>query len=250
MNWIKKQLKNWNIFELLFLIGSIIAITICFAVGAERNVLSFIASLFGVTSVLFVAKGLISAPFLSIIYCIFYTIVSFFQRYYGEAIIYLVLMIPLDVVTIISWLKNRNKDNSSTVEINKIHGMEYLYLGVATVVATVGFYFLLRALNTNQLIISTISLITSAVASYLMFRRCSYYALGFMLNDVILIVLWSLVVVDSGIGYLPTVISFCVFLINDTYGFIRWKIEEKKQNNAKTNENDIKNDEKTLKTMN
>ena len=190
MNWIKKQLKNWKLYELLFLVGSIIAITVCFVVGKEKNVLSFIGSLVGITGVLFTAKGLVSAPFLNMIYGVFYIIVSFYQKYYGTAI------------------------------------------------ATVGFYFLLRALNTNQLIISTISLITSAVAAYLMFRRCSYYALGFMLNDIVLIVLWSLVVVDSGIGYLPTVISFCVFLINDTYGFTLWKLEEKKQNK---NQNYIEN---------
>ena len=71
------------------------------------------------------------------------------------------------------------------------------------------------------------------VASYLMLRRCSYYAIGFVLNDVILIIMWSLVVQSSGIGYLPTVISFVVFLINDIYGFIHWKIEEKKQYNKK-----------------
>ena len=71
------------------------------------------------------------------------------------------------------------------------------------------------------------------VASYLMLRRCSYYALGFVLNDVILIVLWSLVVVSGGVGYLPTVITFVVFLLNDIYGFIHWKMEEKKQNKQK-----------------
>ena len=27
--------------------------------------------------------------------------------------------------------------------------------------------------------------------------------------------------------YLPTTLSFIVFLVNDTYGFIRWKKEEK-----------------------
>ena len=96
---------------------------------------------------------------------------------------------------------------------------------------TIGFYFLLKALNTSQLIVSTISLITSVVASYLMLRRCSYYAIGFMLNDIILIILWSMAIVESGWSYLPTVLSFCVFFINDLYGFIHWKIQEKKQDN-------------------
>lgn len=229
----KKFFKNWTVFEICFLFCSLLAITLCFVFGADKNVFSFIVSLVGVVSVLTVAKGLVIVPFINIGYNILYAIISIFQGYYGEAIIYICLMIPISVLAIIEWLKNKNKDNSDVVEVNKIKGKEYLYLAFATVLATVGFYFLLKVLNTNELIISTISLITSMVAAYLMLRRCSYYALGFILNDIILIVLWSLVVVDSGIGYLPTVISFCVFLINDIYGFIHWKMEEKKQQKQK-----------------
>ena len=94
---------------------------------------------------------------------------------------------------------------------------------------TVGFYFILWALNTAELIVSTISLVTSAVATYLLLRRSSYYALGFMLNDIILIALWTVAVVVSGIELLPMVISFGVFLANDIYGLVRWKQQEKQQ---------------------
>lgn len=139
-------------------------------------------------------------------------------------------MIPISIMSIVSWLKNKSNNNENVVKVNKIHGKEYLYLSVFTIIATIGFYFLLKMLNTNELIISTVSLMTSLLASYLMFRRSSYYAVCFMLNDIILIILWSLVVINNSIAYLPTVITFIVFLINDTYGFIHWKMEEKKQN--------------------
>ena len=227
----KRLFKNWNLFEISFLFCSLLVITLCFIFGADKNIFSFIVSLVGVVSVLTVAKGLVIAPFINIIYNILYAIISVTQGYYGEAIIYIGLMIPICVLSIIAWLKNKNKENENIVEVNKIKGKEYLCLTIATIFATIAFYFLLKALNTNQLIVSTISLISSIVASYLLFRRCSYYALVFILNDIILIILWSLVVINSGIGYLPTVISFCVFLINDIYGFIHWKLEEKKQNN-------------------
>ena len=151
-------------------------------------------------------------------------------------------MIPINIFTIFSWVKNKNKSNSSTVEVNRIHGKEYLYLTIATAVATVCFYFLLQALNTNELVISTISLISSVVASYLMFRRCKFYALVYIANDIILIIMWSLVMKNSGIAYLPTVISFCIFLINDIYGFIHWLVEEKKQ--LKSNHNNLSQNQK------
>lgn len=228
----KKILGSWTIFEKLFLIFSVIAITLCFAFGVDKNVFAYIVSIVGVVSVLLVAKGLAIAPIINVVYSVLYSILSILQCYYGEAIIYLGLMIPISVISIISWLKNRSKEQKEVVSVNNIKGIEYLYLSIITVVATIGFYFLLKALNTNELIVSTLSLVSSAVASYLMLRRCSYYAIGFIINDIILIILWIFAVISSGIGYLPSVISFCVFLINDIYGFIHWKIEEKKQQNS------------------
>lgn len=244
----KNLFKNWNWFEIVFLGLSLVGLSFCFAFTPDRNWFSYIVSIVGVVSVLTVAKGLIIAPFINIGYNILYAIISIFQHFYGEAIIYIGLMIPISVASIISWLKNKNKENQSVVEINKIHGMEYLYLFIGALMATVAFYFILKALNTSELIISTISLITSVVASYLMLRRCSYYALGFVANDIVLIVLWSMVVVNSGIQFLPSVISFCIFLINDIYGFIHWKIEEKKQetfNKDETKENE-ENENKSI----
>ena len=226
----KNVFKNWSKFEILFLFCSLIAITLCYAFGVDKNVFSLLVSYIGVISVLTVAKGLVIAPVINIIYNIVYSILSITQQYYGEAIIYIFLMIPISIMSIVSWLKNKSNNNENVVKVNKIHGKEYLYLSVFTIIATIGFYFLLKMLNTNELIISTVSLMTSLLASYLMFRRSSYYAVCFMLNDIILIILWSLVVINNSIAYLPTVITFIVFLINDTYGFIHWKMEEKKQN--------------------
>ena len=228
----KEFLKCWKWYELVFLVISLTTITVCFIVGADKNVMSLITSIIGVVVVLMTAKGLVLAPFVNIGYNVLYSIIAIAQHYYGEAIIYIALMIPINVVTIITWLKNRNKADSNVVAVNKIHGMEYLYLAIATAVATVGFYFILQALHTSELIISTVSLISSAVASYLMLRRCKYYALAFIANDVVLITMWSLVVKNSGIAYLPTVVCFCVFLINDIYGFVHWMLEEKKQKNV------------------
>ena len=221
--------KNWNLFEMCFLIGSLLALVLCFVFSADKNVFSFVASLIGVLSVITVAKGLVIAPFIDIVYNVLYAIISIFQGYYGELIIYTLIMIPISVMAIISWRKNRNKDNKDIVEVNTIGLKEYIYLAIVTIVASVGFYFLLKALNTNEIVVSLLAFITSTVASYLMLRRSSYYALGFILNDAALIVLWAIVVVNSGMGYLPTVISFCVFLVNDIYGFIHWKVSESKQ---------------------
>ena len=61
-----------------------------------------------------------------------------------------------------------------------------------TAAVTAGFYFILRALGTANLLPSTVSVTTSFLAVYLTFHRSPLYALGYAANDVVLIVLWLL----------------------------------------------------------
>ena len=86
----------------------------------------------------------------------------------------------------------------------------------------------LTALNTANLIFSTISITTSFVASYLTFLRSPYYAIGYSANDVVLIILWILASVED-ISYLPMVACFIMFLFNDLYGFYNWRRMQKRQ---------------------
>lgn len=100
-----------------------------------------------------------------------------------------------------------------------------------TAAVTAGFYFILRALGTANLLPSTISVTTSFLAVYLTFRRSPLYALGYAANDVVLIILW-LLAARSDKGYLSVVVCFAVFLVNDIYGFLNWRRMEKKQASA------------------
>lgn len=55
--------------------------------------------------------------------------------------------------------------------------------------------------------------------------RSSYYAVGYAANDVVLIVLWGLASVENP-AYIPVVVNFMIFFINDMYGFVSWRRRE------------------------
>ena len=101
-----------------------------------------------------------------------------------------------------------------------------------TAAVTVLFYFILKYFNTSNLLISTLSITTSFIASYLTMRRSRFYALAYSLNDIVLIILWVLASIDN-IEYISMVTCFIAFLINDIYGFINWTKLLNKQNNLK-----------------
>ena len=219
--------KSLTKFEWLLWGCSLLVVGVASLIAPDASWLSVLASLIGVTALIFLAKGHVMGQFLIVVFAALYGIISFQFRYYGEMITYLGMSAPMAVCAAISWLKNPYEDTNE-VKVNRLAAHHWLGLSVLTAVVTVVFYFILQALGNGSLIVSTISVATSFFAASLVFLRSPYYALGYAANDVVLIVLWVLASVED-IGSLPMVLCFAVFLFNDLYGFFSWRRMEKRQ---------------------
>lgn len=154
--------------------------------------------------------------------------ISYTFDYYGEMITYLGMSAPMAAFALVSWLRNPYKGNKSQVSVGKVGKKETVFMLALSAVVTFIFYFVLDALNTANMIPSTISVTTSFLAVYLTFRRSEYYALAYAANDVVLIILWTMATMQN-ISYLSVTICFAVFFVNDLYGFINWKRMKKIQ---------------------
>lgn len=221
-------MKYFSLTEILVWSLSVIFITISFFVFDNENYSILAVSLIGATSLILNAKGNVAGQMLTVVFSIIYAIISFKSRYYGEMATYLGMTAPIAVVSVITWLKNPFEDGKSEVKINHLALKEYVFLGVLALAVTFGFYFILDFFNTSQIILSTVSVFTSFIAAYLTMRRSEYYAIGYSLNDIVLIMLWSIA------GKPSMVICFSVFLINDVYGFISWAGMKKRQSKRQT----------------
>lgn len=220
-------------FEWCLWLLSAAVVTLSFLLSGSTDILTIIASLIGVTALIFVAKGYVIGQVLTVIFAVFYGIISFFFRYYGEMITYLCMTSPIAILTVVSWIRHPFQQTAE-VEVHHITKRQTAVMVVAAAVVTAAFYFILKALGNANLLFSTISVTTSFVASYLTLYRSSYYALGYAANDVVLIVLWILATLEDR-SYLPMVVCFVMFLLNDIYGFINWKRMKKRQESAVSN---------------
>ena len=187
---------------------------------SQSGFLSFVASLIGVTALIFVAKGDVFGQVMTVIFALFYAYISLKFRYYGEMITYVGMTAPMAVMAVISWVRNPY-NGTREVRVARLRAAHFVWVAVLTVAVTAVFYFILAALDTPNLFFSTLSVTTSFAASALTFLRSPYYALAYAANDVVLIVLWVLASITD-ISYLPMIICFVAFLINDIYGFINW----------------------------
>ena len=227
MRKIRNPFKDLNKVEWAILITSLSLVTLSFIFTPEKSILNLIASLVGVTALIFIAKGYVIGQFLVIIFALLYGVISFEQKYYGEMATYVFMSAPMAVVSIISWLKHPYK-GGKVVKVNKMTKKQILFMVILNIVVTVAFYFILKYLGTNNLLVSTISITTTFSAVYMTYMRSPYYALGYVANDIVLIVLWVLSSIKNP-SYIPVVVCFSVFLLNDIYGFISWKRMEKLQ---------------------
>lgn len=210
---------------------SVVTIAVSFLLVSEKDYLTLTASLIGATALIFVAKGEVLGQILTVVFSIFYGVISFKFRYFGELITYVGMTATIALMSAVTWLKNPYKKGESEVKIAKLTKGKIILMIVLTAVTTFVFYFILRYFNTANLFFSTVSVATSFSASYLMLFRSPYYAVAYAANDVVLIILWVLASVTN-IKYVPMVICFVIFLVNDLFGFISWQKRKKQQRNT------------------
>ena len=223
-----KRLNCFTKFELILWSSSVLFILVSFLIFDRTNYMTLTASLIGVTSLIFNAKGNPFGQLLMIIFSILYGVISFSFAYYGEMITYLGMTAPMALFALVSWLKNPYKGNRSEVKVNRIKSREIVFMLALSVVVTIVFYFILVYFNTANIVPSTVSVTTSFIAAYLTFRRSPYFALAYALNDIVLIVMWIMATLTD-ISYLSVIICFAMFLINDIYGYMNWLKIEKRQ---------------------
>ncbi len=231
MNKVTRFFRSFTPFEYLLWGCSVLAIILSFFLCGNTDYLNLAGSLVGATSLILIARGRISGQILGIFFAAFYGYVSFTFHYYGEMITYLGMTAPMGIATLVNWLKNPYHGEVREVKVNTLKCRDYLLIALATAVVTVAFYFILDALGTNNLIMSTVSVLTSFAAVSLTLRRSPYYALCYALNDIVLIVLWSLAAMENS-EYIALIVCFSVFLVNDIYGLYSWSKMRKRQKNA------------------
>lgn len=235
--------KEWKAYfrkeEIILWCASVGLILLAFILFDRENYLTVTASLIGVTSLIFNAKGNPVGQLLMVVFSLLYGVISYSFAYYGEMITYLGMTMPMAVAAWISWIKNPYEAGRSEVRVGHMKKHDVLVMSILTILVTVVFYYVLAYFHTANLIPSTISVATSFLAVYLTIKRSPYYAVAYAANDIVLIILWSLASVEE-IRYLSVVVCFAAFFVNDIYGFVSWRRMEKRQNLAPDNTQETK----------
>ena len=102
----RNPFRDLTTFERGLYVVSLALVTGSFLFSEPRDVLNLIASLIGVTALIFVAKGYVIGQILVVIFSAFYGIISFWFQYYGEVITYLCMTTPIAIASAVAWFRH------------------------------------------------------------------------------------------------------------------------------------------------
>lgn len=246
----KKFFENIKWYEWVMM--AVFAVTlVAVSVVEHSSAVVICNSLIGIVAVFFVSKGLIVGQILGIVQGIVYCILSAQNRYFGEVIVCACVTIPLYLIAIFTWIKNRQDANVVQVNKRNFGLLEWVITLAVMSVVGVGVYFLLKSSNTANLVLSTFSVVFTMTAGYLLVRRCEYSFVFYMISNMICIGLWTSLIVSTGdMSLLPTALCYCIFLILNIFGIMNWAKLKKTQKSAKDEKNEIEenygDDEKVI----
>ena len=144
---IMKEFKDYfSKSEIVLWSSSVMVIIISFCVFDRINYMTLCASLIGVTSLIFNAKGNPFGQLLMVVFSLLYGIISYTFSYYGEMITYLGMTMPMAIFALISWLKNPYNGNKAEVKVNSIGKRENVCMWIVTFVVTFLILWILASL--------------------------------------------------------------------------------------------------------
>ncbi|MBO6195385.1 MAG: nicotinamide mononucleotide transporter [Bacilli bacterium] len=226
---IKKYFKNWNLYEKLYLTIGIIS-TIIVTLITKSSIISMLYVITYITNALLSSKGKPECYIFGFTGIIFYGYLSYQQKYFGELIIILFMSIPVMIMGVISWLKN--KDDESII-INTLSKKEIILVILSQVIMFFLYYYILKLFNTSMLVTSTLSIIMSLLALYFGSRRSEICYYFYILNDIVGIALWIMPILNGEKAMFSVIFGPILLFVNDIYGIYNWKKLKKKQREVK-----------------
>ncbi len=136
MSKIKLLLSYFSKEEIAIWTVSVVLIVISFIIFNRERYMTLIASLIGVTSLIFNAKGNPFGQLLMVIFSILYGIISWDMAYYGEMFTYLGMTAPMAVYALVVWLRHPFNGNRTEVKINRLKPLVYFIMVIATIAVT------------------------------------------------------------------------------------------------------------------
>ena len=156
---------------------------------------------------------------------VFYAIVAFEAKYYGEVMLNVLYYFPMNFVGWFVWKKHMNEKTGEVIK-ERLSLKKSLIVYVLTAIAIFIYGFILDRLGGNLPYIDSMSTVISVVAQILSIKRLMEQWVLWIVVDVVTVIMWAVHFAQGG-ETIATLAMWAVYLINAVIMFIRWYRESK-----------------------
>jgi len=225
IQFIKNEMSGWTRFEKLWLIIAT-SVIVGLSIYWKDSWVSFTAAITGVWCVILTGKGKRSSFIFGFINIIFYALISFEAKYYGEVMLNLLYYLPTNFIGWFAWTKYLNNENGEVIKQRLSFGKScFVYL--VTIIAIIGYGFILKKLGGNLPYMDSMSTVVSIVAQILLIKRLMEQWVLWIAVDIVTIIMWAVNFANGG-ETIATLAMWSVYLINACIMFYKWNKEVKK----------------------
>lgn len=224
------MLKGWTVFEKVWL-GAFTLINIYLFFAWGDSLIGLISSMTGMICVVLVAKGKISNYYFGIVQASTYAYISYSYGLYGEAMLNGLFYLPIQFIGIYLWRKNLTTKSTvgEDVKVKRLTSKGWITLIAVSVVASVIYAYVLSAIGGQQVRLDSVAVVLSIIAQVLMLKRFAEQWVLWIVVNILSIILWIIVLTQTGGNDWSMLVMWSAFLINSIYGYINWLRMQKKQ---------------------
>ena len=218
------ETSGWKWYELLYLAACTLAILIPSLLAGD-SAMAVVSATCGAISVVLTGKGKLGTYIFGGIQCALYAIISYKATFYGETLLNVFYLLPLEVVGFRSWMKHMNQQNAEVVKLK----MSWKQRGIWTAVLAVGTLalgFALRHFGDAMPFMDAFTTVGTMIAFVLTVKRYSENWWIWIAINVATVIMWVGNVLEGGENAsVATLLMWSVYLVNSIIMLVRWMRE-------------------------
>lgn len=220
---------NWSMYEKLWLTLATLAIFIASIMTWDptnqvASWMALISSITGIWCVILVAKGHISNYIFGLVNVIAYAYSAYLWKIYGDFMLNAFYFLPMQFYGWYIWTKPNYRKRNDNITMKSLSVKSKVIWGAITVVATIGYGFVLKSLGGLTPFFDSMSTVFSIIACILMTYAFLEQWVLWIIVDIVTVIMWVNVVFNEGGTFAAGIlVMWCAFLGNAVYGYFNWK---------------------------
>lgn len=224
---IKDEFTGWKLWEILWLLVSVLTVGIG-SLFYKDNWMGIAGAVCGIFASVLTGKGKISAYVIGGIGRVFYAFVAWRASFYGEVMLNLFYFVPMEFYGIYVWNKNMNSQTKE-VEKRSMSSRQIFILTLIIILSTVAYGFVLKKIGGRLPFVDSFTNVISIIAMIVTIKRYSQTWILWMIVNAVSIVMWT-ITFRTGTGSLAVLLMWIIYFVNSLVMFVKWTKELRTKN--------------------